>query len=126
VEPRNNFPAAPAVIVPDDERMATEPAEVIARAHQIRVGLAALLSVAGIVLAPELVEQIDELIQVAITVGFGLYAWWNNYKQGRETREAVYAPATVATIAEAANKAGQAAKRTGVATGDPAQFDLHN
>lgn len=89
------------VTVPTDTDLATEPATVIAKAQAIKVAVVAVLSIVGITLSPELSDNIDTLIQSAVAVAFGVYALWSTWRQGQETRQAVYSPAAVKRVAQA-------------------------
>lgn len=90
------------VTVPDDPALASEPAAVIARARQVKVAIVAVLAIAGITLSPELSANIDTLIQTAVAVAFGLYSVYAAWRQGRDTRNAVYSPVSASRIAQAA------------------------
>ena len=90
------------VTVPTDDAMAAEPAATVAKAQQVKIAIVAVLAIAGITLSPELSTNIDTLIQSAVAVAFGVYSLWAAWRQGQDTRAHVYAPSTVAKIAEAA------------------------
>lgn len=108
-------PAAIVVTVPRDSQMKTEPAEVIAKFRSLKIALAAVLAIAGITLSPEVSESADIVIQSGTAAVFAAYSIWSAIRQGVETRNAVYSPATVERIAEAADTNGEIA----VVTGDP-------
>ena len=89
------------VPVPSDEDMAAEPARLIANLTKLKNALVMIVAVAGVVIAPELSENLDTLIQSGVAVSYGIYAIYQAHRQGESTREAVYSPDTAAAIARA-------------------------
>lgn len=91
-------PTHTIVAVPDGQ-MGTEPAKLIAKTQEAITALIGLLAVAGIIITPELADNLELLVQSGIAVAFGVYAVWSNWRQGQKTHDAVYAPDTVSKVA---------------------------
>lgn len=95
------------VVVPTDAGMATEPARVIAKAMQVKNAVAIILAAGGLVLSPQLSGSVDTLIQAAILVAFAGYQVYTTFKQGEDTRMAVYSPTTMKNVlTEVADQTG--------------------
>jgi hypothetical protein len=109
----------PLVVVPENQQLATEPARTVAvetkqafaGKDDLKLALAAvfgLLAAAGINVAPSVPSNIETLVTVLVPFLVAGYARWQTERtkrdqaatQGEATREAVYAPASVAQIVQ--------------------------
>jgi hypothetical protein len=102
----------PAVVVPMNEDMATEPAQTIGQqfsnATFVKALVGAAFTIIGVV-APHLIPKLDDNLANAISTAVVLLASVIVAQQAKsvpkqqatQTRDAVYSPATVARIVEA-------------------------
>lgn len=108
--------------VPTDPKMANEPARTIAketatatvnqysnvdRLKLLAAAVLGILAMVGVNVAPGLGDQVENAIEYGSPLAVSVYAWWQTERtkkqaireqatvQAEETREAVYAPATV-------------------------------
>jgi hypothetical protein len=109
----------PLVVVPQNEAMAEEPARVIGGQvdqkftgkDDIKLLIAAVLAILaafGIHAAPDVATNIETIVTIVSPIALAIYARWQTERtksqqaahQAEATRDAVYAPATVATIVQ--------------------------
>lgn len=99
----------PAVLVPADPKMATEPAREVGKQFaglatvKMFIGaLIVLLATLGVVLPEGTPQALEDVITYGSPLAVAVYGWWQLRRQAKDqaekTREAVFAPATVASM----------------------------